>query len=480
MTTLKETVSAPDSPESSAPADSYSVINPATGEVLATHPIATEADVDAAVRTAVEASVVWGAMAPMARAAILLKIADAIEANVEELARLESENVGKPISDAIAEMPWAWDVFRYAAAAARVSSGPTSGEYMDGSTSWLRREPLGVVGLITPWNYPLLMAAWKIAPAIAAGNAIVLKPSEMTPTTTIRLVEIANQYVPPGVINLVLGDASTGRAIVAHPKIKKISLTGDVGTGKAVAASAAASLKKVTLELGGKAPVLVFADTPVHETARDLAKYFSFANSGQDCTAACRIIVEDAVYDAFVDAFCQEVAQIKVGDPSDPDTTMGPLISERHLDRVAGFVERARAYGAVIRTGGQRLDRPGWFYAPTVVTDVDQTSEIIQREVFGPVVTIQRAHSDDEMLSMANGVDYGLSASIWTTNLARTMRFTKELDFGTVWVNQHIITASEMPFGGFRDSGYGKELSTSGLDEYSQFKHVMVKPQVDV
>jgi acyl-CoA reductase-like NAD-dependent aldehyde dehydrogenase len=368
-------------------------------------------------------------------------------------------------------------VIRFCAGAARVSHGPAAGEYANGSTSWLRREPLGVVGLITPWNYPLLMAAWKLAPALAAGNTVVIKPAELTPLTTLKLVDLMNRFLPDGVVNLVLGDGRAGQAIVEHPLVRKVALTGDVSTGKAVAAAAAATLKRTSLELGGKAPVLVFADSPVAQTARDLAE-FGFSATGQDCTAACRIIVEEPAFDEFVEAYVAEVEKIRVGDPGDLGTTMGPLISERQLKRVEGFVDRARAEGATTRTGGERLARDGWFYAPTVVTNIDQDSEIVQREVFGPVVTIQRAQNDEEMLEWANGVDYGLSASIWTTNLARTMRFTRELAFGTVWVNQQIFTAAEMPFGGFKDSGYGKELSSIGLDEYSRFKHVMVKPEL--
>lgn len=453
------------------------VINPATEAVLAAYRVATADDVDAAVQRASRAFKVWGSTPPAKRAEILLKIADAVQERAEEFALLETENVGKPITDAREEMPWVWDVLRFCAGAARVSNVPAAGEYANESTSWVRREPLGVVGLIAPWNYPLLMAVWKIAPALAAGNTVVIKPSELTPTTTILLTEIANQFLPEGALNLVLGDGTTGQAIVEHPKVHMVALTGDVGTGKKVAAAAAATLKRVSLELGGKAPVLVFADSPIRETARDLAP-FAFANSGQDCTAACRIIVEETAYEEFVEAFCEEADKLKVGDPLDPSTTTGPLISKRQLERVIGFVDRARGYGVTIRMGGKRLERPGWFYEPTVVTDMKQDDEIIQREVFGPVVTIQRAAGDDEMLAMANGVDYGLSASIWTTNLARTMRFTRELDFGTVWVNQQIFTASEMPFGGFRDSGYGKELSEHGIDEYSKFKHVMVKPSL--
>ena len=453
------------------------VVNPSTEQPIAAYRIATEEDVDTAVQTAAAAARSWGRTPPVERAEILLRIADAIEADAEEFALLESENVGKPVTHARDEMPWVWDVIRFSAGAARVSHAPAAGEYANGSTSWLRREPLGVVGLITPWNYPLLMGVWKIAPAIAAGNAVVIKPSELTPQTTIKLVDLANRFLPPGVLNLVLGDSSTGKAIVAHPKVRMVALTGDVSTGKAVAALASNTLKRVSLELGGKAPILVFADSPARQTARDLVE-FGFANSGQDCTAACRIIVEDAAYEEFVSAYCDEVAKLRVGDPSDPETTMGPVISRRQLERVAGFVERARGYGAKVLVGGERLPREGWFYAPTVVTDVEQSSEIIQREVFGPVVTIQRGRDEDEMLAMANDVDYGLSASVWTTNLGRSMRLTRDLDFGTVWVNPQIYTASEMPFGGFRDSGYGKELSGHGLDEYSQFKHVMVKPDL--
>lgn len=453
------------------------VVSPVTEQPIAAYRNATEDEVDAAVQEAAAAAPAWGQTPPVERAEILLRIADAIAAEADAFAELECENVGKPITHARDEMPWVWDVVRFSAGAARVSHAPAAGEYANGSTSWLRREPLGVVGLIIPWNYPLLMATWKIAPAIAAGNAVVIKPSELTPQTTIKLVDLANRFLPPGVLNLVLGDSSTGKAIVAHPKVRMVALTGDVSTGKAVAASAASTLKRVSLELGGKAPVLVFADSPVRETARDLVG-FGFANGGQDCTAACRIIVAEPVYEEFVVAYCDEVAKLRVGDPADPETTMGPVVSKPQLERVAGFVERARGYGAKVLTGGERLPRDGWFYAPTVVTDVAQSCEIIQREVFGPVVTIQRGRDEAEMLAMANDVDYGLSASVWTTDLGCAVRLTRDLDFGTVWVNQQIYTAPEMPFGGFRNSGYGKELSAHGLDEYSQFKHVMVKPDL--
>ncbi|TDD87055.1 aldehyde dehydrogenase family protein [Saccharopolyspora karakumensis] len=453
------------------------VLNPASERPIAAYRNATGEDVDSAVKAAVAAAPAWGRTPPGERAEILLKIADAIEGDAEEFVQRESENVGRPITHTHEETPWWWDVIRFSAGAARASHAPAAGEYANDSTSWLRREPLGVVGLITPWNYPMLMGVWKIFPAIAAGNAVVIKPSELTPETTIRLVNLANRFLPPGVLNLVLGDSSTGKALVAHPKVRMIALTGDVATGKDVAASAATTLKRVSLELGGKAPALVFADSPVRETARDLVG-FGYSNSGQDCTAACRVIVEESGYDDFVSAFCDEVAKLGVGDPNDPATTMGPLVSRTQLERVAGFVDRARGYGAKVRLGGERLPREGWFYAPTVITEVDQSSEIIQREAFGPIVTIQRGRDEQEMLTMANDVAYGLSASVWTRDLGRAMRLTRELDFGTVWVNQHNYMASEMPFGGFRDSGYGKELSGHGLDEYSQFKHVMVNSDV--
>ncbi|MBB6627524.1 aminobutyraldehyde dehydrogenase [Nocardioides sp. KIGAM211] len=458
-------------------AGASTVVNPATGRAIASHPNATPDEVDVAVGRAAEAARAWGRTPPGERAEILLKIADALQQEADDFVQIETENVGRPITYMRDEGAWWWDVIRFSAGAARVSHAPAAGEYGGGSTSWLRREPLGVVALIAPWNYPLLMAIYKIFPAIAAGNAVIIKPSELTPETAIKLVDLANRFLPEGVLNLVLGDSSTGKALVAHPKVRMVSITGDVGTGKHVAASAANTLKRVSLELGGKAPVLVFADSPVRQTARDLVLY-GYLNSGQDCCAACRVIVEESIYDEFVEAYCEEVAKLKVGDPFDNETTVGPLISEKQLERVEGFVDRARADGAKVLIGGERVARDGWFYAPTVIADAAQDSEIIQREVFGPVVTIQRGRGEAEMLEMANDTEYGLSASVWTQDLARVMRLTRDLDFGTVWANQHLNVASEMPFGGFRGSGYGKELSAHGIDEYSQFKHVMVQPDL--
>ncbi|MFP3462755.1 aldehyde dehydrogenase family protein [Arthrobacter globiformis] len=453
------------------------VINPATGQVVARYRRATREDVDSAVQRAEAAFKLWGATPHAERAEILLKIADAIQEETEEFARLESVDVGKPLAQAQDDMPLMWDALRFFAGAARVSSVPATGEYANGSTSWVRREPLGVVGLITPWNYPLLMAVWKIGPALAAGNTVLLKPASLTPSTTIKLVEVANRFLPEGVLNLILGDREAGTAMAEHPGIRKISLTGATSTGKFVAATAAKTVKRLGLELGGKAPVLVFADSPIRETARDLVA-FGYYNSGQSCTSPCRIIVEETVYNEFVEAYCDEVKSLVVGDPLDPATTMGPVVSEHQMNQILGFIERARAAGAKIRVGGSRIDRAGWFIEPTVVTDVKQTDEIVQNEVFGPVMTIQAAKDDDEMLMLANDVNFGLSASVWTTNLARTLRFSKELEFGTVWVNQHEYNAAEMPFGGFGESGLGYELTAHAIDEYSQFKHVMVKPDV--
>ncbi|SER13278.1 aldehyde dehydrogenase family protein [Arthrobacter sp. OV608] len=460
--------------------DASKVFNPATGEVIARFPIASDSDVDAAVQRASEAFKTWGSTSPAERAAVLLKIADAVEQEIDEFARIESLNVGLPIGDVRDfVVPTVVDVLRFFAGAARISTAPAVDEYDNESTSWVRREPLGVVGLITPWNYPLLMGAWKIAPALAAGNTMLLKPATVTPLSTLKLVEIANRFLPEGVINLILGSGSAGTAMAKHPGIRKIAFTGATSTGKFVAATAAETVKKVGLELGGKAPVLVFADSPIRKTARDLVT-FGYSGAGQDCTAACRIIVEESVYEEFVEAYCKEVSELVLGDPSDPATTLGPVISEKQLKSVLGFIERAREAGNTIKTGGRQADRPGWFIEPTVIVDVKQTDEIVQSEVFGPVVSIQSAKSDDEMLQLANDVNYGLSASVWTTNLARTLRFTKELRFGTVWVNQHTPNVSEMPFGGYGESGYGRELSLHGLDEYSQLKHVMVKPGLDL
>lgn len=454
-------------------ARSFPLVDPSTGTEVSRGPIASPAVVDSAVAAAREAFTVWRLTTPKERAEYLLKLADRVEESAEELALLESRNVGKPITNAQGELPLIVDLIRFYAGAVRISEGVATAEYERGSTSLVLRQPIGVVGLITPWNYPLLEAVWKIGPALAAGNTVVLKPSEVTPVTTVLLAKLAADIFPAGVFNVVLGDGSTGAALVNHPDIGMVSLTGDTGTGKKIAAGAAESLKRVHLELGGKAPVLVFDDANIDYAAEQLS-LAAFANSGQDCTAACRIIVHEKTYDTFLERFLSRVGEVVVGDPSDPETQIGPLVSERQLERVLGFLDRAKSTSARIRTGGQRINRPGYYLPLTVVTDVDQDDELVQREVFGPVVTIQKASSDVEMLNFANGVPYGLSASIWTSSLQRTMRFMRDLNFGTVWVNGHLSTVPEMPFGGFGESGYGKELSAHSIDEYSQVKHVMI------
>jgi len=450
------------------------VHNPATGEVLETFRNATADEVAAVVKEAADAFGSWGRTTPAERAALLLALADRLESDGERFAQVECDNVGKPLALAREEISYDADVLRFMAGAARVSHGPAAGEYLTGSTSMTRREPVGVVGLITPWNYPLMEAMWKIAPALAAGNTVVIKPSELTPLSTILFVELAQEVLPPGVLNLVLGDGSTGRALVDADEVRLVSLTGDVSTGAKVAASAAATLKRVHLELGGNAPALVFADSDISAVAAQLAGT-AFANAGQDCTAPCRILVEDAAYEAFMTAFVEHTCALRCGDPREDGTDLGPVISRKQLERVAGYVDRAVEDGAAVLLSGAVPDTPGYFYPPTVLAEVTQSAEIVQQEVFGPVVTIQRASSDDQMLAMANGVPYGLAASIWTADVDRALRFSRELEFGTVWVNQHLVLANEMPFGGFGRSGYGKELSAHAIDEYSQVKHVMLK-----
>ncbi|MEN2739590.1 aldehyde dehydrogenase family protein [Microbacterium sp. X-17] len=450
------------------------VLDPSTNARIAALPIASAGFVDRAVEAAQTASRGWGRATPAERATALNAIADAIDANADRLARLESLDVGKPIQNARAEMPGISDTFRFYAAAARTTHGTASGRFAEGLHSRVEREPVGVVGLITPWNYPLLEAVWKLGPALAAGNTVVLKPSEITPLTTAALFSLMSEILPAGVANLVLGDASTGRAIVDHPGTRMVSLTGDVGTGVAVATGAAVSLKRVHLELGGKSPVVVLPDSDV-ETAAEFLASAGFVNSGQDCTAACRLIVHDAIYDEFVDRYQAQMKAIRVGSALDDATTMGPLVSDRQRQRAEGFVDRARSAGASILAGGRTMDRPGFFYEPTLVADVDQHSEIIQKEVFGPVVTVQRAADADQALAWANDVPYGLSASVWTNDVNEVHRFTRDLSFGTVWVNTHLWTVPEMPFGGFDGSGYGKELSGMSIEDYSRYKHVMLQ-----
>ncbi len=450
------------------------IVDPATGAVVFTAPDSGPDDVDDACRAAADAFGTWGRTTPAERMAALLRFADAIEARADDIVAVEHVNAGKPIAATGIEIEASVDCYRFFAGACRTMETQGAGEYLEGYTSMLRREPLGVVASIAPWNYPFMMAAWKLGPALAAGNCVVLKPSELTPMSALLLAEIASEVFPPGVLNVLVGGKQTGATLVDHPLVEMISLTGSVGTGKAIAKAASDSLKRVHLELGGKAPVVVLDDADLGVVAEAI-KVGGFWNAGQDCTAACRVIVGAGIRDAAVDAITEAARSLVVGPTTDEATELGPVISAAQRDRVQGFVDRAVAAGATAVTGGSTRDGGGYYYEPSVVIGVDQQAEIVQREVFGPVVTVQSAPDMETAVAMANDVDYGLAASVFTSDVGSAMEASARLRFGTVWVNDHIPLVSEMPHGGFKQSGYGKDMSQYAVEHYTEHKHVMVK-----